>query len=299
MNAELPGAEGLDLKLLPVFLAEAGELLPRVRTGLALLSAELGDDDTLHRIRRSLHTLKGTARMTGASQLADAVHGLELQLKSTAAVPDDLTARLAQIEQLLESLKAIASVETDPGMAEQEAEEVTLELIADRMQAVCDRTALAQRKRVHLRLDDNRVFFPRGLLDALTPSLDHLLRNAIAHGIEAPAMRLTAAKPQRGDIVVEAHQSSTGYVILVSDDGQGIDLAAVRAKAAALGLAGLDRGFDLIFEPGFSLAETVDQTAGMGVGLDAVRAVVTELGGGIEVQSEPGRGTRFAIHLPR
>lgn len=276
--------EALDPGLLPVFLAEAEALLPDIRTGLALLVAGLSDAEGLRRLQRGLHTLKGTARMTGALALGEAVHRLEIRIKTLAeadaSAAVDLKPHMIEIDALLQPLQELPVARLK---AEEELPaEITLEALADRLHRVCDRSALDLAKRVHLRVEDNGLYFERDRLDALASALDHLVRNAVAHGIEPPAARTAADKPAWGEVRVEANWSDHSLGIEVSDDGAGID-------------AGL---LERIFEPGFSTAEAVNHTAGLGIGLDAVRAVVAGLGGTIRVESVPGRGSRFIIELP-
>ncbi|MEW5893857.1 MAG: ATP-binding protein [Pseudomonadota bacterium] len=288
MRAESSAAQELDLDLLPVFLAEAEELLPRIETGLALLRAGLADLDALRRLQRSLHTLKGTARMTGALALGEAVHRLELRLKALvddsmqALASIDLSADLAQIQALLQPLRDMPQDRCAAAVEPGAGREATLEVLADRLHRVCDQTALALRKRVHLCIEDNGVYFAPGRLDVLAAPLDHLVRNAVVHGIEPGEVRRQAGKPAWGQIRVEANWSERGLGIEVCDDGAGIEASLL----------------DRIFEPGFSTAGAVNHTAGLGIGLDAVQAVVSEMGGTIQVASEPGRGSCFRISLP-
>lgn len=286
MSEALPPREALDPKLLPVFLAEAEALLPDIRTGLALLAAGLSDAEGLRRLQRSLHTLKGTARMTGAMALGEAVHQLEIRIKALGEAVEspavDLRSQLAEVEARLSPLQAMSSARQLAEAKEELPTEITIEALADRLHRVCDQAALDLAKRVHLRVEDNGIYFKRSRLDVLAPALDHLVRNAVAHGIEPPAARTAAGKPAWGEVRVEANWSERSLSIEVGDDGAGID-------ADLLGR---------IFEPGFSTAEAVNHTAGLGVGLDAVQAVVAEMGGTIQVESEPGRGSRFRILLP-
>lgn len=286
MSEALPPREALDPKLLPVFLAEAEALLPDIRTGLALLAAGLSDAEGLRRLQRSLHTLKGTARMTGAMVLGEAVHQLEIRIKALGEAVEspavDLRSQLAEVEARLSPLQDMSSARPLAEAKEELPTEITIEALADRLHRVCDRAALDLAKRVRLHIEDNAIYFERSRLEAMAPALDHLVRNAVAHGIEPPAARTAAGKPAWGEVRVEANWSDQGLGIEVSDDGAGID-------ADLLGR---------IFEPGFSTAEAVNHTAGLGIGLDAVQAVVAGLGGTIEVESEPGRGSRFKISLP-
>lgn len=286
MTDETTAPETLDPNLLPVFLAEAEALLPGIRTGLALLAAGLSETAGLRRLQRSLHTLKGTARMTGALALGEGVHRLELRIKALAETVDapavDLQPQLTEVEALLQRLKESPMARLPAGAEEALPAEITLDALADRLHRACDQAALDLAKRVHLRVEDNGIYFERGRLEALAPALDHLVRNAVAHGIEPPAVRSAAGKPAWGDVRVEANWSERGLGIEVSDDGAGIEASLL----------------DRIFEPGFSTAGAVNHTAGLGIGLDAVQAVVAEMGGTIQVESEPGRGSRFEISLP-
>ncbi|MDH5675062.1 MAG: response regulator [Myxococcales bacterium] len=145
----------------------------------------------------------------------------------------------------------------------------------------------------------------RQILDALRDPLMHLLRNAIDHGMEAPAERLALDKPRRGRLQVRARAQGAMVAIEVADDGRGIDLARVREQARARRL--LPEGdrelsdaelLEFIFTPGFSTAEQVSRVSGRGVGLDVVSSRVRELGGSIAVDAQPGRGSRFELLVP-
>lgn len=276
--------EDLDLKLLPVFLAEAAELLPRIDIGLAQIEQDLADDMSLRRLQRNLHTLKGTAHMTGALALGATVHRIELQAKAmVAGEAADVAMMRSGYRTVLQQLEALQAMPgTTPTLADDDSQEVGIESLLGRLQRVADWAALDLRKLAHLRCEENDVYLDRRLLDALAPALEHLVRNAVAHGIELPEQRRKLGKPAAGEVTVTSVRDESGVTLCVADDGAGI--------AAEL--------LEQIFEPGFSTLTEANHIAGMGIGLDAVRAAVEEAGGTMAVESEPGQGSRFSICLP-
>ncbi len=152
--------------------------------------------------------------------------------------------------------------------------------------------AVAEGKEVELLLQGVETQLDRTILDGLSDMLVHLVRNAIAHGIEPPAERLLADKRPRGRVELRAEQRGGRVAIECSDDGRGVSqqLAAEAVQHGSL--------LDLLAAPGFSTAEGVSGVAGRGVGLDAVKTHVESLGGSLEARSEPGRGTTITLLLP-
>ncbi len=146
----------------------------------------------------------------------------------------------------------------------------------------------------------------RDILEKLDAPLNHLLRNAIDHGIELPEDRLTAGKPETGNLRLEATHRSGMLMITISDDGQGINLDKLRERIVHKGLAGTDMVkkmtepelMDFLFLPGFSTAKNVTEISGRGVGLDVVRNMVHEVGGVVRAVSKPGEGLIFHMELP-
>ncbi|MGE5687037.1 MAG: chemotaxis protein CheA [Gemmatimonadota bacterium] len=162
--------------------------------------------------------------------------------------------------------------------------------------------ARAEHKRVRLVTEGDDTLLDKTILDRLGEPLVHLVSNAVVHGIEPEAERLAAGKPAEATLSLRAAALADRVLITVADDGRGLDVDRILAKAQALGLevpstdpAAVQA---LIFVPGFSTAERVSRVAGRGVGLDAAAAAIHELGGGIEVASEPGRGTAFTLSVP-
>lgn len=164
----------------------------------------------------------------------------------------------------------------------------------------------ASGKLVQLRVSGEASELDSTVIEKLVDPLTHLVRNALDHGVEAPAERVAAGKLETATLSLHAEHRGGNIEIVVGDDGRGINRPRVRAKALELGLIGAgqeeslsdERVQELIFAPGFSTAEQPNELSGRGVGLDVVRRNVGELNGTIKVESEPGQGTRFIIRLP-
>ena len=142
------------------------------------------------------------------------------------------------------------------------------------------------------------------VIDQLNDPLVHLVRNSIDHGIEPPEVRTAIGKPRKGRITLSAQHSGASVVLTIADDGAGLSLERIRAKAVQKGLISAQAElserdiYNLIFEPGFSTAEVVSSVSGRGVGMDVVRQAIDALRGTIEVRSEAGQGTSFTVKLP-
>jgi two-component system chemotaxis sensor kinase CheA len=159
-----------------------------------------------------------------------------------------------------------------------------------------------EQKQVRLVIEGGDTLLDKTILDRLGEPLVHLVSNAVVHGVESDAERLRAGKPAEAVLSLRATALADRVVISVSDDGRGLETDRILAKARALGLEPPSPSpadvHGLIFVPGFSTAEQVSHVAGRGVGLDAAAAAIHDLGGGIEVASEAGRGTRFTLSVP-
>jgi two-component system, chemotaxis family, sensor kinase CheA len=161
-------------------------------------------------------------------------------------------------------------------------------------------------KHVELELVGQDTELDRTVVDAIGDPLVHLVRNALDHGLETPAEREAAGKPAAGTVRISARHAGGNVVITVADDGRGVDGRAVAAKAVHAGLIAADqveaidmaRAIELLFTPGFSTRDQADDISGRGIGMDAVRAKVRELGGEVLLTSEPGVGSTAQIRLP-
>jgi chemosensory pili system protein ChpA (sensor histidine kinase/response regulator) len=181
---------------------------------------------------------------------------------------------------------------------------VPLYSISERLYRVVRQTARDLGKRAQIDIRNGELELDRSVLEKVTAPLEHLLRNAIAHGIEEPNARAAIGKPEYGEIQLDARHEGNEMVLVMKDDGAGLNVEKIRARALASGL--LSRGMEptdaqlaqIIFKAGFSTADQVTEVAGRGVGMDVVKSEITALGGRIDVASETGRGVTFTIYLP-
>jgi len=160
-------------------------------------------------------------------------------------------------------------------------------------------------KQVAFKVEGKEIELDRAILDELGDPLVHLLRNAVDHGIEAPAERRKRGKKPEGEIVLAAVRERSSVAISITDDGRGIDRAQVLAKARREGLVDAhtdaltdDQLLRVLARPGFSTAATVTSVSGRGVGIDVAMTKIRALGGSIEIRTEPGKGTSFVLRLP-
>jgi chemosensory pili system protein ChpA (sensor histidine kinase/response regulator) len=176
--------------------------------------------------------------------------------------------------------------------------------LQERLYRIVRQTAKEVGKRANLELKGTQVELDRSVLERITGPFEHLLRNAITHGIETPEARRAAGKAPIGEIRLELTQEGNEVQLALSDDGAGLNIDLIREKAIEKGLMEPDAALseaeiaEFIFHPGFSTAAEVSQVAGRGVGMDVVRNEVAALGGRVEMRFTRGQGTRFTTYLP-
>jgi two-component system chemotaxis sensor kinase CheA len=161
-------------------------------------------------------------------------------------------------------------------------------------------------RKVELVISGQDTDVDKTLLDAIAEPLTHIVRNAISHGVETPEDRVRGNKPAHGTIRLDAYHQGNQLIVEIRDDGSGIDLEKVKARALKQGLAGVEEVarlsdpeiLDMVFRPGFSTAEEITEVSGRGVGLDVVRSVLYRLKGSVEIKTRVGEGTTFRLKLP-
>ncbi len=173
-----------------------------------------------------------------------------------------------------------------------------------RLSRLVRQTATDAGKRVELVVEGASGELDRQVLDRMLPPFEHMLRNAVVHGIESPATRVAAGKPEQGRIQLSLRREGAEVVIDLADDGAGMNLRAIRDKAVKMGLVDPrqtltdEQAMQLILEAGFSTAGQITQAAGRGVGMDVVATEVKKLGGALFIESQAGHGTKFTVRLP-
>jgi chemosensory pili system protein ChpA (sensor histidine kinase/response regulator) len=181
---------------------------------------------------------------------------------------------------------------------------VPFDALVPRLRRILRQTAGELGKKAQLRVDGAQGEMDRTVLERMTAPLEHILRNAIAHGLETPEDRAAAGKPEEGTVRINFTREGSEVVIRATDDGRGMDRDAIRRKAIQRGLMDADAQlsdrdlYGFVLESGFSTAETVSKIAGRGVGMDVVSSEIKQLGGSLHIESELGRGTEFVIRLP-
>jgi chemosensory pili system protein ChpA (sensor histidine kinase/response regulator) len=231
----------------------------------------------------------------------------ELTRMMAESVNDVATAQhtlLQNLDHADAALTAQARLNREHSQALMNVRMVPFNTLADRLYRIVRQTAKELGKRADLDIIGGQTELDRSVLEKMTGPLEHLLRNAIVHGLETPQQRLAAGKTEIGDISIRIAQEGNEIAIEFADDGAGLDLERIHAKAIAAGLVAADETVNpeqltqLIFLPGFSTAEHLTAVAGRGVGMDVVKSETASLGGRIRVDSVAGQGSRFHIYLP-
>ena len=297
----------------------------RIEGGAKTLRASLVDlTENVARFRTHLRELEIQAESSIQSQIvAQAGPG---QNRNFDPLEMDRFTRLQELTRILaESVNDVATVErslmrdldqVDTALTQQArlSRELTQRLmgvrmvpfasVAERLQRVVRLSADELGKRVNFILDGGETELDRSVLERMTGPIEHLLRNAVVHGIETADLRAASGKLVAGEVRLSLLQTGNEVEISVNDDGGGLDFTRIRSEAVKRGLMSVEQHVDenqlaqLIYQPGFTTAATLSAIAGRGVGMDVVRSETTALGGRIDVRAQAKRGTSFTVHLP-
>lgn len=284
-----------------VFVCEVAELLNRFDETLAYAVLEI-TPDRINELARLLHTMKGAASAAGELEVRDILHALEDRVPALSSV-DDGTADVIMVT-LNEGLARVRQKLEIPDTAAN-ARRCTPEVLLDALQRVIGDAARECDKLARLVINPDAAADGTSLVMRLYEPLLHLVRNAVAHGIEPAAERSARGKDPVGTVVIESNCDDGLGTIWVIDDGGGVDLDAVRRRAAELGVklpGGEDLSpellLDVLCRPGFSTRDQADVTSGRGIGLFAARSALSEQGGTLSLHSVPGTGCIFTLEIP-
>ena len=286
-------AEALQEQLKVVFAHEAAGSLARVESLLDQPAAPDGRE-LVEALFREFHTMKVGAAAAGYSHAARALHDAESLLDAVRGsgvglrAPDELTALRRLVERVRGEFSDSAPVGSEDGL--------TLRALWPLLTRATATAAAAEGKLVALDLGGGSVLLEGAAGSVLRGALLHLVRNAVAHGIEPPAERQAAGKPRVGRVLVAALREPARLCVAVTDDGRGLDRAAIAAAARRAGVQG--RAEDVVLQSGLSTRAEADTLAGRGVGLDAVACAVREVGGQIAIESRDGQGCTVQLEIP-
>ncbi|WP_223620279.1 Hpt domain-containing protein [Lysobacter sp. ESA13C] len=238
-------------------------------------------------------------RFSTLQQLSRALTESAADQNSLQNTLDDLT---RQYETLLLQQSRVSS-ELQEGLMRTRM--VPFDTLLPRLRRVVRQASSELGKQVTLKLEGTQGELDRNVLERMTAPLEHMLRNAVAHGLERPEQRRAAGKPDEGTVRIAVRREGSEVVLEVADDGAGLDRAAIRRRGEERGLVRADAVIaeadldSLILEPGFSTADEVSRLAGRGVGMDVVASEVRQLGGTLDIHSRPGHGVHFTLRLPQ
>lgn len=210
----------------------------------------------------------------------------------------------AEIEKMIEGLKQLERNTRELQGAVMQVRMMPISFTFSRFPRLVRDLSSKMGKKIELKLLGETTEVDKTVIEKISDPLVHLVRNSLDHGIEEPAQRLAAGKAETGTIELNALHQGGNILIEIKDDGRGMDKEKLLSKAIEKGLVSADdmlsdkQIFELIFMPGFSTAEVVSDVSGRGVGMDVVRRNIQELGGGVEIDSTPGLGTKMTIRLP-
>ena len=312
--------------LLDRLVNQAGEVSitrSRIETEVGQIKGSLTDlTDNLERLRLQLRDIE----LQAETQMSSRLEAAKAADQSFDPLEFDRFTRFQEVTRMMaESVNDVATVQRTLQRSLESTEDelvaqarmtrelqddllrtrmVEFEGLSDRLYRVVRQAAKETGKQVRLDITGGSIEVDRGVLDRMTGTFEHLLRNCVTHGIESPDVRTAAGKDPTGSIAIMLSQEGNEVGVEVRDDGAGLNLARIRAKGEAMGLIERNGSYtdaelaNLIFTPGFSTAETVTELAGRGVGMDVVRSEVNAIGGRVETATAAAKGTSFKLVLP-
>ncbi|MCG9511943.1 Hpt domain-containing protein [Acinetobacter pittii] len=306
---DLSGENSINRSRIEMDLSQFGHTLAEMELAIQRLADQLrrmeGELETQiiakHGIENSRYTEFDPLEMDQYSSLNQLSKSLAESASDLVDFKNTLSEKIRDTEGLLVQQSRIQA-EIQEGLMRTRL--VPFSRLLPRLQRIVRQTSTALNRPAELFVNNTEGELDRTMLERLVTPLEHMLRNAIDHGLEDRAQREQAQKPETGRIELNIHRQGTDVVVTFKDDGQGIDIEKVRQKALMSGLIHSEQVLEhqdilqLIFHPGLSTADQVTQISGRGVGLDVVQSDIKALGGHVSVDSVYGQGTVFTIRVP-
>jgi chemosensory pili system protein ChpA (sensor histidine kinase/response regulator) len=285
-------------------LVELEQTVARLRSQLRMLEIET-EAQIIARFQREHREAGLTAfdplELDRYSQLQQYSRALAESVSDLVSIQNMLDELTRQAETLLIQQSRV-STELQDGLLRTRM--LPFDTMVPNLRRTLRQAAQEQGKNAQLHVDGAHGEMDRNLLDRIKAPFEHMLRNAIAHGIETPAERRKLGKPAEGAVHITVAREATEVVVRVSDDGRGLNREAIRKRGIERGLLRAETRptdnqlLSLITQPGFSTASQVTQLAGRGVGMDVVANEIKQLGGSLSIESEEGKGSTFILRLP-
>lgn len=306
---DLSGENSINRSRIEMDLSQFGHTLVEMELAIQRLADQLrrmeGELETQiiakHGIEHSRYTDFDPLEMDQYSSLNQLSKSLAESASDLVDFKNTLSHKIRDTESLLLQQSRIQA-EIQEGLMRTRL--VPFSRLLPRLQRIVRQTSTALNRPAELFVNNTEGELDRNILERLVTPLEHMLRNAIDHGLEDRAQRQQANKPEAGRIELNIQRQGTDVVVVFSDDGQGIDVEKVRQKALLAGLIKPEQHLEhqdilqLIFHPGLSTADQITQISGRGVGLDVVQSDIKALGGHVSVDSVYGKGTTFTIRVP-
>ncbi|PTV56067.1 hybrid sensor histidine kinase/response regulator [Acinetobacter seifertii] len=306
---DLSGENSINRSRIEMDLSQFGHTLVEMELAIQRLADQLrrmeGELETQiiakHGIEHSRYTDFDPLEMDQYSSLNQLSKSLAESASDLVDFKNTLSHKIRDTESLLLQQSRIQA-EIQEGLMRTRL--VPFSRLLPRLQRIVRQTSTALNRPAELFVNNTEGELDRNILERLVTPLEHMLRNAIDHGLEDRTQRQQANKPEAGRIELNIQRQGTDVVVVFSDDGQGIDVEKVRQKALLAGLIKPEQHLEhqdilqLIFHPGLSTADQITQISGRGVGLDVVQSDIKALGGHVSVDSVYGKGTTFTIRVP-
>ncbi len=269
-------------------------------------NAEILAADTVDRLDSILQGMEATGVGGPAERWAGQLRKLRENVRAVLDELDHVRLGRERLNTMAEAIHHLGRVSDGIQKGVLETRMVPIGPLFDRFQRVVRDLRMSSGKEVVLRVEGEKTELDKRMIDELADPLVHMVRNSVDHGLEPPDVRVASGKARAGTVVLAASHRGNSVVITVSDDGRGINCDRVRAKAVSKGLISQEDAARLtdrqvipyIFHPGLSTAEAITDISGRGVGMDIVKSRIESLNGSLDVRSELGQGTTFAIRLP-
>ncbi|HEY9181651.1 MAG TPA: Hpt domain-containing protein, partial [Gammaproteobacteria bacterium] len=283
-------------------LGELGGTVSRLREQLRKLEAET-EAQILHRHQDDADVQSGfdPLELDRYSTIQQLSRALAESANDVASINELLNGLTGEADTLLTQQARVTS-ELQNGLMQTRM--VPFNRHVPRLERIVRQACADTGKQAELVVEGEASEIDRQVLESMLPAFEHLLRNAVAHGIETAAVRRKRGKPELGKVLLKIRREGSEVITEVSDDGGGLDLAAIRRKAFEKGFVAEnqritdEQAIELILQPGFSTASELTHAAGRGVGMDVVDNEIKKLGGSLRIETTPGQGTRFVIRLP-